>query len=980
MFFIDFAKLQTYDAKQGGRRKRYFPVTTQSPGHDPLIGQALGHYRILEKIGAGGMGQVYCAHDEHLDRKVAIKVLHPQTILDEHARKLLHKEAVTLSKLNNSNIATIHDFDTQRGVDFLVMEYVDGQSLSTKLADSALSEKEVAGLGLQIAQALEEAHEHGIIHRDLKPANIAITSKGQVKVLDFGLAKLFDPARGGLKAETLTQSVDDSHLMGTLPYMAPEQVSGEHIDARTDIYGLGLVLYEMATHQRPFREESTSRLFASILHQAAVAPRALNPRVSAEMERIILKCLEKEPGRRFQSAKELAIDLDRCAHPSESHPPQFARTTLWPRVLKAIHIHPFIFTFSSVAMAAFILLLWWTFGARPVLSFAPRNFVVISDFDNQTGDALFDRSLLTALSVSIEQSAHVNIFPPARIAESLKRMAKNPGDKIDESTGRQICLREAVRALLVPSISRVGQQYVLSARLINPQTGLSVWSDMETANSQDEILPVLGRLATRVRRGLGESWFATQKQDRPLPLVTTSSLPALKMYADGQDLWRKDQYDQAMQLWKSGLQADPDFAMVHVAIGAALYSYIFNDPVEGKKHYERALQLSERTTERERLFARAMFAVSQNHFAEALGLLQGYLQEYPDDANVRFSLAHLLRDNERCPEAIDQYKEVLRLNPRSAGSLIDIATCNSILKNLPESLRYYDQAFQIEPSWKKGGNITHEYGMVLVGAGQEARARELFMEASSSPGAGTRRLAFRSLAYLDLYHGHYRAAKAGLKEALLLDQSNKLVLSIAREHCILGIVYEGLGDNGSRIRELDTAMQLYPSIPDKVISGLWLVRGYARAGQLDKAGAVLDTMKKHGDMNSPSQASLINFSEAEVDRERGNYTHAIQLLLLADHQHRGSYILDGLALAYEASGDTTEAVRWLKTFNDEQPLGDEAQQDWLASFVRLARLDLAQGKKDEAEDLLSHFLDLWKDADPDIPLLKEAKDEYAKLH
>ena len=634
-------------------------MTSYGAGLDPFIGQTLGHYRIVEKIGGGGMGEVYRAQDEHLDREVAIKFVRSQANLDEHARKLLHKEALALSKLNHSNIATIHDFDTQQGLDFLVMEYVKGETLARHTKASERSEKEVAGLGMQIALALEEAHEHGVIHRDLKPANIAITPKGQVKVLDFGLAKLFDPARGGLKAETLTQSVDDSHLMGTLPYMAPEQVNGEHTDARTDIYALGVIVYEMATHQLPFREASMPRLFAAILQQAVVAPSALNPRTSAEMERIILKCLEKDPDRRFQSAKELALDLDRCAHPTESHRSPLARQPVWQRVISSVRSHPLVSTFSGFATGALILVLWWTFGARPVLSFAPRDFIVISDFDNQTGEALFDRSLLTALGVSVEQSARVNIVSPARLADSLRRMGKKPDDKIDESTGRQICLRESVHALLVPSITRVGEQYALSARLIDPKTGLSAWSDMEPAKSQNEILSALGKLATKVRRGLGESWFATRKQDRPLPLITTASLSALKKYVDAQDLWRKGQYQPAMQLWQSALQTDPNFALAHVAVGGALYSYIFNDPVGGKKEYEKALQLSDRTTERERLYARAMFAASQNHFPDALQLLQAYLQEYPDDAGVRFNLAHLLRDNERCPEAVDQYKEVI---------------------------------------------------------------------------------------------------------------------------------------------------------------------------------------------------------------------------------------------------------------------------------------------------------------------------------
>ena len=287
---------------------------------DSLKGRILGRYYIAEKIGAGGMGEVYRARDERLERAVAVKVLYKRTILYGQMRKLLLKEAMALSKLNHSNIATIYDFDTQNGHDFLVMEYVNGQTLARRIAASQLSEKEVATWGGQVADALEEAHERGIIHRDLKPANIAITPKGQVKVLDFGLAKLFDPERGGLKAETLTQSVEESRLMGTLPYMAPEQVSGKHVDTRTDIYALGVILYEMTTRKRPFPDASVAQLFDAILHQAVLQPRVINMNISVEMERIILKCLEREPDSRYQSARELRVDLHRLLTASGAMP------------------------------------------------------------------------------------------------------------------------------------------------------------------------------------------------------------------------------------------------------------------------------------------------------------------------------------------------------------------------------------------------------------------------------------------------------------------------------------------------------------------------------------------------------------------------------------------------------------------------------------------------------------------------------------
>ena len=944
-----------------------------------MLGQNLGPYAILEQIGQGGMGVVYRARDARLERDVALKVLPPNSLADDSARRHFHKEALALARLNHPNVAAVYEFDRDGGTDFIVMEYVRGNTLADLIAGApgGLPEKQALELGRQLAEGLAAAHAQGIVHRDLKPSNIRITPEGRLKILDFGIAMIFRP--GASVDETLTGTQAGQGLVGTLSYMAPEQLRGEIADARTDIFAAGILLYEMSTGRRPFTGQQNTRIIEAILGPPPPGPRSLNGRVSATLENIILKCLDKEPDRRFQSAKELSVDLERCAHPTTAYLPTVTQLPFRKRIVQAARTHPITSTVSGLATVAILILAWWIFGARPVLSFAPRDFVLISDFDNQTGEPVFDRSLLTALSVSVEQSAHVNVVPPARISESLKRMAKSPGDKIDESTARQICLRENIRALLVPSIARVGKQYALSARLINPQTGASVWSDIQTAKTQDDVLTALGHLAAHVRRGLGESWLTTMKQDRSLPLVTTSSLTALKMYADGQDLWRRGQYNQAVQLWQSAVQADPDFAMAHSSLGGAFYSYVFNNPGGGKEHYEKALRLSERTTDRERLLIRAEFAHSQNHFNEAYQLLQEYLLEYPDDAGMRNSFAHLLRTNDRCDEAIEQYKQVLRVNPRAAGSLIDIATCNVNLRNLPEAVNYYEQAFQIEPSWRLSGVLNHEYGMTLARSGQEDKARELFKSVTSDPEMRGR--AFRSLAYLDLYHGRYRTAKASLEEALLQDKAHRYPLSTAREYCLLASVAEGTGERAYSLRQLDQAMQLYPSLNDKVMAGVWLVRGYSRAGQGEKAAQVLEVMKKQADVNNTRQASLLNFSEAEVEFRRGARSHAIELLLLADQQQQHSaWVLDALSRVYEASGDIEKAAQWSKAFVDAEALGYEPQQDWLESYVRLARLDLARGNKDEARSALSAFFALWKDPDPpNLPLWLEAQRIQKKL-
>src|SRR5215470_9380636 len=270
-----------------------------------MIGQTLGHYRILEKVGGGGMGIVYRARDEQLERDVAVKVLPEGTLSGDSARKSFRKEALALAKLNHPNIETVYDFGTQEGLDFLVLEFVPGKTLADRLAASTLPEKDVIALGMQIASALEEAHDRGIVHRDLKPANIALTTKGTAKILDFGLAKLLRPA-DDCSTETLS---DSGTAAGTLPYMPPEQLRGESVDARADIYAAGAVLYEMSTGRRAFRDQLVARLVEAIIHHPPVSPRALNPRLSFELEVIILKCLDKDPEQRYQSAKELLVDL-----------------------------------------------------------------------------------------------------------------------------------------------------------------------------------------------------------------------------------------------------------------------------------------------------------------------------------------------------------------------------------------------------------------------------------------------------------------------------------------------------------------------------------------------------------------------------------------------------------------------------------------------------------------------------------------------
>jgi len=932
-----------------------------------MVDQTLGHFRILEKIGQGGMGVVYRARDERLERDVALKVLPAGALADDGARRRFRKEALALAQVNHPNIGVIHDFDCEEGVDFLVMEYIPGATLSERL-NAPLPEKEVARLGRQLADGLAAAHGQGIVHQDLKPGNLRVTPDERLKILDFGIAKLLRVESDG--DATLTETATGK-ISGTVPYMSPEQLQGERVDARSDIYAAGTVLYEMATGERPFGTAHGARLIDAILHQAPEPPRAVNPKVSPELEAIILKALDKDPERRYQSAKELRVDLERLAAPtatSASVSPGRARGL--KRLRQMVRAHPQVVSLTALAVLSLTMLVWWVVAAQPVFSFAPRDWILVSDFDNQTGEALFDRSLLSALSVSLEQSRHANLFPAARVAESLQRMGKAGLQKIDEATGREICQRDNVRGLVCPGIARVGRQYAISARLIEPKTGVTARSYLETASDQDHILDALGKMASAIRRDLGESWFSSWKNGRPLPQVTTKSLRGLKSYAEASALWAKGQYQQSVELFEAALKADPDFAMAHAALGGAYYSYIYNMPAEGKRHFEKALALSERTTERERLIIQADFASDLGHFQEAAERYQVYLRDYPDDWRRRFNYGGLLRANDRQEEAIAQYREILRLDSGNAGCYIDIATSYAGLDKPAEALPYYEKAFQLEPGWITSGSLNHEYGMTLVAAGQEEKAREVFGVALAKPESRPRGL--RSLAWLDLYHGKYKEALGRLEEAALLDHASHANLSEVRERNLLALVYEGQGNRAAQVRELDRAMQLFPTLNLQVRPGLWLGTAYARSGRAEPSARILEIVKTHTDLNNPEQASDLHLLEGEIELAKGKKDSAMDLLRLADREKSSALTLDALARATAIAGTKEQAAAAYEQFLQERALGWEPQQSWLAGRVELAKIYLAVGEKEKAAKQLEMFTTLWKDADANLPLLKEA--------
>ncbi len=648
--------------------------------------ERLGHYRIFEKLSEGGWGTVYLARDERLDRDVALKVLSVGTLADEDDRKRFRKEALTVAKLNHPNIGQIYDFDAQAGVDFLVMEYVSGGTLSLHMAGPALGEKQIAGLGMQIAQALEEAHEHGIMHRDLKPANIAITPNGQVKVLDFGLAKLFDPSRGALKAETLTQSVEDLRLLGTPPYMAPEQINGDHLDARTDIYALGVVLYEMATHQRPFREDSTPKLFDSILHQPVVPPRALNPRVSPEMERIVLKCLEKEPGDRYQSAKEVAVDLRRLT--------SGATTVVGPRKR---HVRQYVSKLGAVVLIVlalatvyFISRLFW-----PQRAAAQRIMLAVLPFDNLSGDS---NQEYFSDGLTDEMISQLGRWQPRRLGVIARTSAthyKGSKERIDQ-IGHEL----GVAYILEGSVRRDAGRVRITAELIRVADQTPLWTETYERDSAD-VFAVQSEVASRITQSLALELLPSQHA--PLLLSPTKDSEAHEAFLKGiyyLNYITGENYERARAYFERAVQLDPNYAPAYAGLAEYYWStdrlppqlampkaeqyalkslqldeslpeahtslagirFFYNwDWPTAEKEFTRSLELNPSGAETHRLYA--LYLASLAGAEQAVREIRLAQQLDPFSLNINTTAGWVFNYTRQYDQAIEQCRKALEIDP-----------------------------------------------------------------------------------------------------------------------------------------------------------------------------------------------------------------------------------------------------------------------------------------------------------------------------